>query len=415
MARHLLDAKTVEKAKPKAGAYRLADGEGLFLFVAASGVKSWQFRYRLTGKPQTLTIGKWPVVSLADARKHADDARRRAGSGENLTQTKRLRKAQRSADASATFEAVAGKWAKREARRNEWTEDYVHEVHASLANHLSALNALPIAEITAKLAAPHLRKLEAAAPDMHSKVRQRLRSIMDFAVEEGLVGTNPIPAPRRRKRVSERKHLAAVVGREGVGEILRAAAKAEVGRGVRRAHQLLVFTAQRVGEVVGARWDEIDLRTGTWSIPRERMKRKDSERGPHVVPLPPRLLATLRAWRDEDGEGAIHVCPSRTGEPITREAVEKFYRRGLALSGRHSPHSWRTVFSTWSNDAGKEWDVIEAQLDHDVGGKVKVAYDRGKRLDRRAELMAWYEETVHAAREGAVVIALGRSRSSPIR
>jgi integrase len=241
---------------------------------------------------------------------------------------------------------------------------------------------------------------------MAKKVRQRLRSIMDFAVEEGLIAANPIPAPRRHKRTSDRKHLAAVTTRDGVGEILRAAAKADVGRGVRRAHLLLVFTAQRISEVVGARWDEFDLDGGQWSIPRDRMKRKDRERGPHVVPLPPRLRESLRQWKEEDGSDGEYVCPSRTGEPITREAVEKFYRRGLGLSGRHSPHSWRTVLSTWANDAGKEWDVVEAQLDHEVGSKVKVAYDRGKRLERRADLMAWYEGVIYLARDGGEVVPL---------
>lgn len=64
------------------------------------------------------------------------------------------------------------------------------------------------------------------------------------------------------------------------------------------------------------------------------------------------------------------------------------------------------MFSTWSNDAGKEWDVVEAQLDHEVGSKVKVAYDRGKRLERRAELMAWYEGQSGAARDGARVLPM---------
>ncbi len=412
MPRYLLDAKTVERAKAKEAPYRLADGDGLYLYVATSAVKSWQYRYRLAGTQQTLTIGKWPVVSLADARKQADEARRMASSGEQLNQSKRLRKAQRSADASATFESVAEKWAKREARRNEWTPDYVDEVSASLANHLSALNPLPITEVTAKLAAPHLNKTEHATPDMAKKVRQRLRSIMDHAVEQGLISVNPIPAPRRRKRGSERKHLPAEVTHEAVGVILRSAAKADVGRGVRRAHLLLVFTAQRISEVVWARWSEFDLKARVWAIPRERMKRKDEERGPHVVPVPSRLLALLAQWHDEDGSDRDYVCPSRDAEPITREAVEKFYRRGLGLSGRHSPHSWRTVLSTWANDAGKEWDVIEAQLDHEVGSKVKVAYDRGKRLDRRAELMEWYEGMIYAARDGANVVNLSSRKSS---
>ena len=66
-----------------------------------------------------------------------------------------------------------------------------------------------------------------------------------------------------------------------------------------------------------------------------------------TVPLP-----QMKEWRRADGKDAAYVCPSRSGDgAITREAVEKFYRRTLALSGKHSPHSWRTVLSTWANDA----------------------------------------------------------------
>ena len=131
-----------------------------------------------------------------------------------------------------------------------------------------------------------------------------------------------------------------------------------------------MFTAQRIGEIVGARWDEFDLQAGTWAIPRARMKRKDAQRGPHVVPLPPHFLTPLREWRRADGDAAIHTSPApHGGGAITREAVEKCCRRTLELTGRHSPHSWRSVFSTWTRDAGKDADVIEAQLDHTIGTK----------------------------------------------
>ena len=201
--------------------------------------------------------------------------------------------------------------------------------------------------------------------------------------------------------------------KDGVGAILRAADKAEVGKGVRRAHLMAAFTAQRIGEIVGATWDEVDLQSAVWSIPRDRMKRKDEERGPHLVPIPPRLLALMREWRRADGAGAIYVCPAPRGDaPITREAVEKFYRRGLKLSGKHSPHSWRSVLSTWANDAGEDADAVEAQLDHATGGKVKAAYDRAKRLQRRADLMAWHEEALIAARDGAKVVQLRKGRTA---
>ena len=272
---------------------------------------------------------------------------------------------------------------------------------------------MPVAEITTAIAAKPIRKVEDSAPDMATKVRQRLRSIMDYAAEQGLIPINPIPAARRGKRSAQRTHLAAVTDHAGVGAILRAADVAEISRGVRRAHLLAVFTAQRIGEIVGARWDEFDLQAGAWSIPRERMKRKDAQRGPHVVPLPPQLLALLREWHRADGDGATYAAPAPHGDgPITREAIEKFYRRTLELTGKHSPHSWRSVFSTWGRDAGKDADAVEAQLDHMIGTKQAAAYDRAKRLEIRRALMAWYERQLLSARDGAKVVPLRKATPS---
>jgi integrase len=242
---------------------------------------------------------------------------------------------------------------------------------------------------------------------MERKVRQRLRGILDYAIELGLLQGNPLPTIRRRRL--ERKHFSAVLDREGVGAILRAAAAAQVCDGVRRAHLIAAFTAQRIGEIVPAKWSEMDLESGIWTVPRERMKRKEAARGDHVVPLPLHLLADLKQWKDLDGDNAEYVCPAPRGEGFaTREAVEKFYRRGLDLAGRHSPHSWRTVLSTWARDAGKDGDAVEAQLDHATGTITQTSYDRAKRLERRRELMHWHEEEMIAARNGAVVIPFSR-------
>jgi len=413
--RYLLGALEVEKAKPrKTGPYRLADGGGLYLWVPGSGVKTWQFRYRHAGKQQTATLGKFSdTQGLAWARAKADEARSRVEEGDHLTRVKAVKKATKRAASRNTFATVAADWVKSEARRAKWTPDYKDEVAASLANHLSALDALPVSEITAGIASPHIRKIERTAPDMAKKVRQRLRSIFDYAVEGGLIVGNPLPAPRRRKAATERTHLPATLTKDGVGAILRAAAAAEAGKGVRRAHLLAAFTAQRIGEIVGATWDEVDLQSAVWSIPRDRMKRKDAERGPHLVPIPPRLFAQLKEWHRSDGDGRSYLCPAPRGDaPITREAVEKFYRRGLKLSGKHSPHSWRSVLSTWANDAGEDSDAVEAQLDHATGGKVKAAYDRAKRLQRRADLMAWHEEALIAAFDGAKAVQLKSKKAA---
>ena len=144
----------------------------------------------------------------------------------------------------------------------------------------------------------------------------------------------------------------------------------------------------------------------------ERMKRKDSERGPHVVPLPLQLAVSLREWLAADGNRAGYVCPAPRDakRSITPEAVEKYYRDALGLGGKHSPHSWRSAFSTVCREAGRDGDSIEAQLDHVVGNKVASAYDRAQRLELRRELTGWYERTLIAARDGADVVGIRKKR-----
>lgn len=407
MARHLLSALKVKNAKPGDKPFRLSDGEGLYLYVPPSGVLSWQFRYRWHGKASTATLGKLANRTLAEAREAAQAARDALARGDNPLIVKRVDRAKRHADAQNTFKAVAADWIKSESRRAQWSPDYRIEVKSSIENHLHELDGLPLAEIRANIAAPIIRKIERKAPHMVEKVTRRLRVILDYGVEQGVIDVNPLPQTRRRRKV-ERRHYPALLKRDDIGALLRAADKTDACRGVKRAHVLTAFCAQRIAEVVGAKWHEFDLDTALWSIPRDRMKRKDLERGPHQIPLAPRLVAMLRDWQHADGDDAIYVCPAPRNDekPITVEAPEKFYRTALDLAGKHSPHSWRSVFSTWAHDAGKDSDAIEAHLDHVTGNLTKTSYDRAKRLDLRRELMRWYENELMVARDGATVVKL---------
>lgn len=409
MAIHLLTDIAVQNAKGRAKPYRLPDGGALYLYVAPSGTKAWQFRYRLAGRPLTATLGKYPTTSLKEARSRAAAARTQAEEGQHLTARKRIAKLTQIAKNSAKFGTVAAAWLDDEEKRKRWTPDYREEVQASLRNHLSKLDTLPISEVTAPVTAAVLNKVLNATPLMYLKVHRRLRSIVDFAVEQGFLTSNPLP--NRRPRV-DRGHFPAVVDLPGIGEILRAARAADPCKGIQRAHLLLAFTVQRISEVVEASWTEFDLGRGEWAIPRKRMKLKDAERGAvHLVPLPPVLLAQLREWRAIDGPDAKYVCvaPRDIGTFISREAAEKFYRIQLSLADKHSPHSWRSAFSTICNDAGKPSELIEAQLDHQVGNAVASAYDRAQRIELRRDLLTWYEGKLIAARDGATMTALRAS------
>ena len=408
MARHLLKDVSIRNAKAAAKPYRLRDGDGLFLYVPPSGVAAWQYRYKLEGKSQTLTIGKLSDLSLAEARKRAEKARTDAADGKHLTTAKYVAKAKVAREEGNTFRAMVDSWM-RKRRDPPWSTTHREQVQASIDNHLDALYPLPVTEITAALAAPILARAERRAPLMFEKVRARLHRVLDHAVTRGALERNPLPRPEPERR-RNRRHFPAVTDLAGLGAILRAARAADPSKGIQRAHVLIAFTAQRVSEVVGAAWSEFDLGAGTWSIPRDRMKRKDEDRGPHEIPIPPALLAQLRQWRTDDGPDAALVCaaPRDASRPVTPEGVEKFYRDALGLQGKHSPHSWRSALSTIARDAGKDGDVIEAQLDHVVGNKVASAYDRSKRFELRRTLVRWYEGQLTAARDGADVVNLKR-------
>jgi len=401
MPRNLLSDVHVRNPKPRSTAYRLRDGDGLFLYVPPSGVCSWQYRYKLGGKHQTLTLGKASELSLAQARAKAGSARLSAADGVHLTTEKRVKRATIAAAQAATFQSMAAAWVDKR-RSSPWSEKHKAQVIASIKNHLWPLAAIPVTEINARMAAPVLAKIERSAPLMFEKVRVRLHRIMDHAVIVGVLERNPLPSPEPERK-KDRRHYPAVTDLPGLGAILSAARAADPAKGIQRAHLLLTFTAQRVAEVAGAEWVEFDLKKGIWSIPRSRMKRKDEERGPHIVPVPPHLLEQMREWRAVDGKAATMVCvaPRDPRRSITPEGVEKFYRDALGLVGKHSPHSWRSAFSTVCREAGKDGDQIEGQLDHAVGNKVSAAYDRAKRVALRAKLMAWYEKELLAARDRA--------------
>jgi integrase len=173
------------------------------------------------------------------------------------------------------------------------------------------------------------------------------------------------------------------------------------------AHRLCAFTAARIGNVVNAEWREFDLdaEQPVWIIPRAKMKvaTRDID---HRVPLCPEIAAELRQWKGVFG-GRGFVFPSPTGNSyIGREAIEKVYRVTLGLGGKHSPHGWRSAFSTLARDQGFLRDVVELALDHAHDNQVARAYDRGERFTQRVELFNWWGEQLAVAQRGAKVIPL---------
>jgi len=176
------------------------------------------------------------------------------------------------------------------------------------------------------------------------------------------------------------------------------------------AHRLCAFTAARIGNIVNAEWREFHLDDDqpVWIIPRGKMKvaTRDID---HRVPLCPEIAVELRQWQGVFGRKG-YVFPSPAGgKYIGRESIEKVYRVTLGLEGKHSPHGWRSAFSTLARDQGFQRDVVELALDHAHDNEVARAYDRGERFTQRVELFNWWGTRLTSAQRGAQIIPLTKS------
>lgn len=392
----------------KAHGKKLSDGGGLYLLITPSGSASWRIKYRIEGKEKTYSIGNYPEVSLAAARVELGEVKALLREHKDPVTERRVNRAASAASADNTFRAVAQSWLTM--KQKEWSAGhYTKSARAFERDIYPALGNLPVASITPAMVAK-------AVEDIHkrdvletaTRILQHLNGVFRYAQAKGLCRDNPaLPARELLPRKKDAGRMPALLDWTSLGDILRRAEAARLSPSVRMAHRLCAFTAMRIGNVVDAEWKEFHLDDAqpVWIIPRKKMKvtTRDID---HRVPLSPEIADEFRRWRDLFG-GKGYVFPSpQGGKHIGRESIEKVYRVTLKLAGKHSPHGWRSAFSTLARDNGFARDVVELALDHAHDNEVARAYDRGERFDDRIKLLQWWGKQLAAAQRGATVIFL---------
>ena len=354
-------------------------GLGLSLLVkpASRGgfSKSWSQSVRLAGKPTSIGLGRYPVVTLAMARDRALDNARAIAEGRDPRR--------RSACTVPTFaeacEAViaihAGNWKPGSRTEEGW--------RATLRDYaLPRLGAMPVDKIAGADVMAVLLPIWFTKRDTARSVRQRIGAVMKWSVAQGHRPDNPagdalsaaLPnnaAPRRHQRALPHAEVGAALAR------VRASG---AFAGTVLAFEFLVLTAARSGEVRNARWEEFDLEGAVWTIPAERMKAKRE----HRVPLSPRALAVLdEARRLPPGAGTVFPTPTGRTQPHPYMA-----RLLHELEIDAVPHGFRSSFRDWAaecTDAPRE--VCELALAHVNRDRVEAAYRRSDLFERRRILM----------------------------
>jgi integrase len=395
------------------------DGGGLYLQVTEGAEKreggkmlrrSWLFRFATgeivtsgNGKPRQIKrdmgLGALDTVGLAEARERAADARKLREQGKDpIVVRDTQRAAQAAAGATAmTFDQCRDRYiaAHRAGWRNAKHADQWKNTLETCATPV--FGNLPVDAVGVGHVIKVLEPLWSAKPETASRVRGRIELILDWAKVRGFRdGENParwrghldklLPKVAKAKRAlreqtGRAEHHAALPYQEMATFLTKLREREAVSA---RALEFAVLTAGRTGEVIGARWDEIDLANKIWTVPEGRMKggRK------HRVPLSDAAIAIVEEMRTVRQNE--YLFPGDQREQLSNMALLMLLRR---MDYKDiTAHGFRATFKTWAEDLTDfPREMIEVALAHG-GGKLEEAYNRGDLFDKRRHLMtAWGE------------------------
>jgi integrase len=364
------------------------DGDGLMLVVRDTGSKRWVLRYWVDGHEKRAGLGKYPVIGLAEARDLKMQFKRELALGGNPQERKRAEKeaaAQAEAVKAMTFARVADDWYKQltEIRSASHCKGVKHKLKILLPK----LGSRPISEITTKEVLGILTEIEERTPESAYKAKLVVGQVLRFAIARGDAEFDVTLNLRAVLKPRKRDHYAALTAPKDVRDLMTKMRAYIGGPVVRAALWFSLYTFQRPGEIRGATWEEIDLESMLWRIPKERMKNGR----PHVVPLSRQVVEILTELKAITGNSP-YVFPAITSnkKSMSENTVRVALRTMGYTNEQMTAHGFRTTASTNLNEQGWNSDLIEMSLAHVEGNSVRAAYNRAERLAERREMMqAW--------------------------
>lgn len=421
MPRHLISGdaaiRAVKAGDPRA---RLTDGDGLYLkLFVKGGSHGWRIDYSFAGKRNTLSLGTYPDVGLAAARRKAEEVRSLVADGVDPSGARKSERSevqkQRTEEARAdaglaplgSFEAVARDWLAT-IHTAKVSDGHADRTRIRLEQDVFPwLGKLPVGDIKPPALLECLRRVEArGAIETAHRIRQACGQVFRYGIASGLCERDPAADLRDALRPVQTRHLAAITDPKRTGELLRSIDDYRGQPVTRAALKLAPLVFQRPGELRQAEWSEIDLDEATWTIPPHRMKRsKDGKAaGPsHIVPLSTQAVAALLELKPLTGHGR-YVFPSlRTGErPMSDNALLSALRRMGYPKDEMSGHGFRAMARTMlAERLDVAESVIEAQLAHSVPDALGRAYNRTEFIAQRRQMMqAWADYLDTLRRDG---------------
>lgn len=387
------------KLEPEAKEYRVADGDGLYLRVLPDGQKSWQLRYkRPDGKWSWLGLGSYGPrqhqLTGAQARRKAAQLHADCNPGTDLGATRRAQQEAEREAARNTFEHLAREW--HTARRKGWTPGTASRTLGALELHVfPVFGQRPFISILPMDWMGFLRELEQKGiHEQARRIRRYCAEVYDLARITGRAPHNPLEGLHKFLLSKPGKNFSHV-SMEELPALLRAIRLYPSAADVRIGLHLLSMLACRPSELREACWDEFDLKSGLWTIPARRMKRRRE----HLVPLPRQAITLLQDLHSLTGSYPL-LFPGRSDTTKPRsDTVFLMALRRLGYEGRQTGHGFRHIASTILNEQGFPEAHIEAQLSH-VREGVAGIYNKAQYLEQRRTMMQWYADHLDSLASG---------------
>ncbi len=391
----------IRRSKPAEKSYKVSDSGGLHLLITPAGGKLWRWKYRFQGAEKLMALGRYPDISLADARESRDAARRRLASGVD-PMAERL--AERNAVIVATeytFEKIAARWLEH-WKGNKSARHVATTRNRLRVNVYPVLGSRPVAEIEPMELVELAKRVEArGASDMAKRILQIVGMVLRYAVAHGFSKRNPASEirPSDILKPTRKTNMARIDAKE-LPALLRAIEVYEGRQLTRLAIKLMALTFVRTSELIGARWDEFDFEAMRWSIPAERMKMKM----PHIVPLSRQAIEVLELLRTISGDEQL-VFPGEqdSQKPMSNMTILKALER-MGYKGRMTGHGFRGLASTILHEQGYNHDHIELQLAHAPRNAVSAAYNHALYLEPRAKMMQDWADFLEQTQRGGKVL-----------
>jgi integrase len=387
----------VDKAKPQTKVTSLFDGDGLELKINPTGTKKWLLKYYrpFTKKRTNLTFGVYPDISLADARKLRAKAKELLGKDIDPKEHKDNLSRENKERIENTLLNVASKWI--EVKRTQISKDYATDVWRSLELHVFPdLGKYPISEVTAPIAIKTIQPIaEKGSLETVKRINQRLNEIMSYAVNTGLIHSNPLAGVKAAFEKPKKQNMPTIKPDE-LPKFMQTLSIASIKIVTRYLIEWQLHTMVRPSEAAGIKWDEIDFDNKLWNIPAERMKKKR----PHSVPLTQQALNLLSAIKPISGHREYIFPADRNPRKHTNESTANTAIKRMGYKDKLVAHGLRSLASTTLNEQGFDGDIIEAALAHVDSNEVRRAYNRADYLNLRATMMAWWSDHIETCATG---------------